>query len=113
MKYLKHRSLAVAAQPGAAQPGAAQPGVLLRSDFPDSPAFLRIYHFHVAHPSGLTWPPFLIRCTTMSKTLLLVVTILLALAIGALAADISGKWVAQVPGRSGQARETTFTFKVD
>src|ERR1035437_2720665 len=46
MKYLKHRSLAVAAQPGA-----AQPGVLLRSDFPDSPAFLRIYHFHVAHPT--------------------------------------------------------------
>ena len=29
------------------------------------------------------------------------------------AADVSGKWVAQVPGRGGQTRETTFTFKVD
>src|SRR5215469_9551756 len=29
------------------------------------------------------------------------------------AADISGKWVAQVPGRNGQTRETTFNFKVD
>jgi hypothetical protein len=33
-------------------------------------------------------------------------------AITALAADVSGKWVAQVPGRQGQAMETTFTFKV-
>jgi hypothetical protein len=33
---------------------------------------------------------------------------------GALAAaDVAGKWVAQVPGRDGQTRETTFTFKVD
>ena len=29
---------------------AAQLGVPLRSDFLDSPEFLRIYHFHVAHP---------------------------------------------------------------
>ena len=29
------------------------------------------------------------------------------------AADVSGKWVAQVPGRGGQTRETTFNFKVD
>ena len=29
------------------------------------------------------------------------------------AADVNGKWVAQVPGRGGQTRETTFTFKVD
>ena len=49
----------------------------------------------------------------MSKTAVLVCSILLALTIGALAADVSGKWVAQVPGRNGQARETTFTFKVD
>ena len=33
-------------------------------------------------------------------------------AITALAADVSGKWVAQVPGRQGQPMETTFTFKV-
>ena len=29
------------------------------------------------------------------------------------AADVSGKWVAQVPGRDGQTRETTFNFKVE
>lgn len=29
------------------------------------------------------------------------------------AADVNGKWVAQVPGRGGQTRETTFTFKAE
>jgi hypothetical protein len=29
------------------------------------------------------------------------------------AADITGKWTAQVPGRDGQTREQTFTFKVE
>src|SRR5262245_35423017 len=29
------------------------------------------------------------------------------------AADVNGKWVAQVPGRDGTPRETTFTFKVE
>jgi len=29
------------------------------------------------------------------------------------AAGVDGKWVAQVPGRGGQTRETTFTFKAD
>jgi hypothetical protein len=29
------------------------------------------------------------------------------------AADVSGKWVAQVPGREGQTRETTFNLKAD
>ena len=29
------------------------------------------------------------------------------------AADVSGKWTAQVPGRGGQTRETTFTFKAE
>jgi len=36
-----------------------------------------------------------------------------AVAALAWAADVSGKWVAQVPGRNGQTRETTFNFKVD
>jgi len=31
----------------------------------------------------------------------------------ALAAGVDGKWVAQVPGRGGQTRETTFTLKAD
>ena len=29
------------------------------------------------------------------------------------AAGIDGKWLAQVPGRGGQTRETTFTFKAE
>jgi hypothetical protein len=37
----------------------------------------------------------------------------LAATLVAQAADISGKWTAQVPGRDGQTRETTFTFKVE
>lgn len=31
----------------------------------------------------------------------------------ALAADVTGTWKAQVPGREGTTRETTFTFKVE
>jgi hypothetical protein len=30
-----------------------------------------------------------------------------------LAADVTGKWVAQVPGREGQTREQTFTLKAE
>jgi len=33
-------------------------------------------------------------------------------AITAVAADISGKWVAQIPGRDGTPQEQTFMFKV-
>jgi hypothetical protein len=29
------------------------------------------------------------------------------------AADVNGKWVAQVPGRQGGTQENTFTFKAD
>ena len=29
------------------------------------------------------------------------------------AADVTGKWIAQVQARNGQTRETTFNFKVD
>jgi hypothetical protein len=29
------------------------------------------------------------------------------------AADVTGKWTAQVPGRQGQTREVTFNFKVE
>ena len=31
----------------------------------------------------------------------------------ALAANVDGKWTAQVPGRQGNTQETTFTFKAD
>ncbi|HXI93829.1 MAG TPA: hypothetical protein VNO24_27915 [Blastocatellia bacterium] len=40
------------------------------------------------------------------------VLMLAAIAL-AQAAGVDGKWVAQVPGRGGQTRETTFTFKAD
>lgn len=35
------------------------------------------------------------------------------LTLTALAADVTGKWTAEMPGRGGQTREATFTFKVD
>jgi hypothetical protein len=39
--------------------------------------------------------------------------LLALLAWTALAADVTGKWVAQVPGRDGQAREVTFNLKAE
>ena len=39
--------------------------------------------------------------------------LLLLASVAAFAADVSGKWVAQVPGRGGETREATCTFKVD
>lgn len=41
------------------------------------------------------------------------VCILLTFALAAWAADVSGKWTAQVPGRNGQMREVTITLKAD
>jgi hypothetical protein len=35
------------------------------------------------------------------------------LALTAMAADVSGKWTAQVPGRGGQMRDATFNLKAD
>ena len=40
-------------------------------------------------------------------------SIMLVLAAAAMAADVTGKWIAQIPGRDGQNRETPFTFKVE
>ena len=48
-----------------------------------------------------------------SRVILLTVMALFVLSTLVLAADVTGKWTAQVPGRGGQTRETTFTFKVD
>ncbi len=36
-----------------------------------------------------------------------------AFLVAVLAADVSGKWNAQVPGRGGQTRDVTFNFKAD
>ncbi len=49
----------------------------------------------------------------MTRRLFPVFVFLLVAATAALAADVTGKWVAQVPGRQGQTRETTFTLKAD
>jgi hypothetical protein len=49
----------------------------------------------------------------MTKKLLFVVTILLVVAIGAFAADASGKWTYSMQGRDGTPREVTITLKQD
>ncbi|HYM10998.1 MAG TPA: hypothetical protein VEU62_09700 [Bryobacterales bacterium] len=49
------------------------------------------------------------RLQTLAGTAALAVV----LAATAAAADVTGKWVAQVPTRGGEMRETTFTFKAD
>jgi opacity protein-like surface antigen len=47
------------------------------------------------------------------KSRVMLFVLLLTLAGAVCAADVTGKWTAQVPGREGQTRETTFTFKVE
>ena len=47
------------------------------------------------------------------RMLCLSVCVILASAVLALAADVNGKWTAEVPGRGGQTSVTTFTFKVE
>jgi hypothetical protein len=44
---------------------------------------------------------------------ILIVGILLMLAAGSQAADVSGKWSGDVPGRGGDTTPATFNFKVD
>src|SRR5207248_5497759 len=51
---------------------------------------------------------------TMTKKLLFVVTIALALSIVAFAADVTGKWTYEAPGRGGNpGRPVTITLKQD
>lgn len=47
----------------------------------------------------------------MTRKLAFTICILFAFALVVSAADVSGKWTAQVPGRSGQMREMTITLK--
>jgi hypothetical protein len=50
----------------------------------------------------------------MTKKLLFVTTILLVIAFAAVAADVSGKWTYEAPGRGGNpGRPTTITLKQD
>jgi hypothetical protein len=47
----------------------------------------------------------------MKRKILWLVVAMLTFTLALSAADISGKWTAQVPGRSGQMREVTFMLK--
>jgi hypothetical protein len=47
----------------------------------------------------------------MRTRIFTLIALLGALSLLAFAADVTGKWTAQVPGRDGQMREQTFTFK--
>src|SRR5262245_27124758 len=47
------------------------------------------------------------------KSKLLAALALVALATAGFAADVTGTWTAEVPGRNGQTRTTNFEFKVD
>jgi hypothetical protein len=49
----------------------------------------------------------------MTKKLLFVTTILLVVAFAVIAADVNGKWVADVEGRNGNTTQMTFTLKAD
>jgi hypothetical protein len=42
-----------------------------------------------------------------------VIFLLLLTAFAAFAADVSGKWVAQAPGRGGETQQVMFNFKTD
>jgi hypothetical protein len=47
-----------------------------------------------------------------SRIVLLAIGLMLCMGL-AVAADVSGKYTAQVPGRGGNTQETTFTLKAD
>jgi hypothetical protein len=49
---------------------------------------------------------------SMRRYSLVLMTFLCLLALAAQATDVSGQWLAQIPGRSGNTLETTFNFKV-
>mgnify|MGYP006287814363 CR=1 FL=1 len=49
----------------------------------------------------------------MLKKILTLASLSAAFTLLAAAADVTGKWIAQVPGRDGQTREVVYTFKAD
>ena len=48
-----------------------------------------------------------------SRRILVVLALLVGVGVVAQAADVTGKWTAQVPGRDGQTNEQTFNLKAD
>lgn len=53
------------------------------------------------------------KLSIKSRIVFLSVCFVFAAWAQAWAADVTGKWTAQVPGRGGQTRETTFNFKAE
>jgi hypothetical protein len=53
------------------------------------------------------------RKDPMLRTVSIVCVLALFITFSAVAADVSGKWTAMVPGRGGEPMKTDFTFKVD
>ena len=49
----------------------------------------------------------------MKVKILLLGAVMLLAVVAVLAADVTGKWVAQMPSRQGGTSDTTFEFKVD
>lgn len=49
----------------------------------------------------------------MLKKILTLASLSTAFTLIAAAADVTGKWVAQVPGRDGQSREVVYNLKAD
>lgn len=47
----------------------------------------------------------------MRTHVVLMLSLLALFAVTAVAADVNGKWIAQIPGRDGTPQEQTFTFK--
>lgn len=47
------------------------------------------------------------------KSVYVAFCLLLVITAMAWAADVNGKWTAQIPGRQGNTQETTFTFKAE
>ncbi len=47
------------------------------------------------------------------RTFVWATALLAVFVMTAAAADVAGKWTAQVPSRGGETREATFNFKVD
>jgi len=67
----------------------------------------------ISHAVTIGSPHYALKFT-MTKKLLFVTTILLVVAFVAFAADVTGKWTYEQPGRNGgQGRPVTITLKVD
>jgi hypothetical protein len=48
-----------------------------------------------------------------TRVFMMLVALAAIFVVGAIAADVNGKWTAEVPGRDGQTRTQTFNLKAD